>query len=516
MTYFAPVPLILPFVLLLGFKLTGLRASLISVLVAIGIAALIVWDPSQILQTNVEAMQRAIGISFGVLTVLFPGLLLYKFQSVTGNLEKIVDLLTSLIGSKELQVVTLVIGVSPFLEAISGFGVSVLLVAPLLVALGFSNLKAGILVLLSQISVPLGALGVGTMIGAQLADMPQNEVGQASLILSAPLPALFAVISLVVAFGVDSARRFAIPAILAGLAKATGDYYLTGFVGIEVAGSLSCLFVITFLVLYDVVAPTDAHENRTFRVDGAMRACLPYLFLILALVVTRIIPPIQTNLLAIWNVDVLGSGFSYPLLYMPGTFIFAAVLLAILVNRVSWNSIGLTSKQTVKQFIPAGLTILFFILLSQIMIVSGMVAQIAELGTFMGSAYVPFVPILGALGGWLTGSNSGGNAMFMPMQVEIANNIGISEHLVAGAQNGAASYGTMGSPARIALASATLADKKIEGDLTRRMFAFVVFGAVVIGMAFACFVAFGFSNWDQNDVVFTTKSICREDDRCWR
>lgn len=159
MIYFAPVPLILPFVLLLGLKQTGLRASLISALVAFLVAALIIGDLDQIVQTNADAMRRAIGISFGVLTVLFPGLLLYKFQSVTGNLEKIVHLLTSLIGSKELLVVTLVIGVSPFLEAISGFGVSVLLVAPLLVALGFTNLKAGILVLLSQISVPLGALG---------------------------------------------------------------------------------------------------------------------------------------------------------------------------------------------------------------------------------------------------------------------------------------------------------------------------------------------------------------------
>lgn len=493
MTYFAPVPLILPFVLLLGLKQTGLRASLISALVALVVAAIIIGDLDQIIRTNADAMRRAVGISFGVLTVLFPGLLLYKFQSVTGNLEKTVGLLTSLIGAKELQVVALVIGVSPFLEAISGFGVSVLLVAPLLIALGFSSLKAGILVLLSQISVPLGALGVGTMIGAQLAEIPQNDVGQVSLLLSAPLPALFAVVSLMVAFGTNSARRFALPAILAGLVKAIGDYYLAGYVGIEVAGSLSCLFVIATVVLYDVMSPKIAHEARAFRVDGAMRACLPYLFLILALVVTRIIAAIQVPLSKFWNVDILGSGFAYPLLYMPGTFVLASVVLAVLVNRVSWSAIDSTLRQTVKQFIPAGLTIFFFILLSQIMIVSGMVAQIAELGTHMGSAYVLLVPILGALGGWLTGSNSGGNAMFMPMQVEIAGNIGISENLVAGAQNASASYGTMGSPARIALAAATLSDKAIEGDLTRKMFAYVVLGAVVIGATFACLVAIGIS-----------------------
>lgn len=479
--------------MLLGLKQTGLQASLISALVAFGVAALIISDPAEIMHTNVEAMQRAVGISFGVLTVLFPGLLLYKFQSVTGNLEKIVELLTSLIGSKELQVVALVIGVSPFLEAISRFGVSVLLVAPLLVALGFSNVKAGILVLLSQISVPLGALGVGTMIGAQLGSLPQNEVGQVSLLLSAPLPALFAIISLVVAFNAGSARKYAIPAVLAGLIKAAGDYYLTGYVGIEVAGALSSLFVIAFVVLYDVFSPACSHKTRAFRVERAMRACFPYLFLILALVATRIIPFVQSYLSTIWTVDTLGSGFAYPLLYMPGTFVFAAVFAAILVNPVSWHTIGQTSLQTVRQFIPAGLTILFFILLSQIMIVSGMVTQIAELGTVMGSAYILFVPVLGALGGWLTGSNSGGNAMFMPMQVEIANKTGISETLVAGAQNGAASYGTMGSPARIALASATLSDKSIEGGLTRKMFAYVLAGAVVIGVVSTCFFALGFS-----------------------
>ncbi len=492
MTYFAPVPLILPFVLLLGLKQSGLRASLISTLVAILISAFVLWDPSEIIQSNAEALRRALGIAFGVLTVLFPGLLLYKFQAVTGNLQKIVDLLTRLISSKELQVVALVIGVSPFLEAISGFGVSVLLVAPLLIAIGFSNLKAGVLVLLSQISVPLGALGVGTMIGAQLAEIPQNDVGQVSLLLSAPLPALFAIAALIIGFDKSSAWRYAVPAIMAGVIKSIADYVLTGVIGIEVAGSLSCLFVIAFVVLYDANTAHKENKSKSLGVEDAMRACAPYLFLIVALVATRTIPAIQFALSNFWNVDILASGYSYPLIYMPGTFVLAAVLMAVLVNRVSRQVVGDVTQQTVKQFTPAGLTILFFILLSQIMIVSGMVTKIAEFGTYLGSVYVLFVPVLGALGGWLTGSNSGGNAMFMPMQVEIANNIGISDQLVAGAQNAAASYGTMGSPARIALASATLGDKSIEGQLTAKMFIYVVIGMAIIGLAFAITTWFEF------------------------
>jgi len=203
-------------------KQTGLRASIVSTIVAALMAVVIIGDTSLVFDTALDANNRALGISFGVLTVLLPGLLLYRFQAVTGNLEKIVEMLTNLISVKEIQVLTLVIGVSPFLEAISGFGVSVLLVAPLLVAIGFPNLKAGVLVLLSQISVPLGALGVGTLIGAQLAGIPENTVGQDSLLLSAPLPILFAFASLYVGFGRPQMLKFAIPALGAGLIK--GSY----------------------------------------------------------------------------------------------------------------------------------------------------------------------------------------------------------------------------------------------------------------------------------------------------
>ena len=489
MSYFAPVPLILPFLLLLSFKQTGLRASLLSTISAIAITVLMIWEPAHIAEIFLDSSRRASGIAFGVLTVLLPGLLLYNFQAFNGSLDKIITLLTYIIRCRELQVVTLVVGVSPFLEAISGFGVSVLLVAPLLTALGFSNLKSGILVLLSQISIPLGALGVGTTIGSQLADVSPNEIGQISLLLSAPLPAIFSVIALAVAFGRDRAGRYAVPAILAGSLKSCADFVLTGAVGVEVAGSLSGLLVIAFLILWERVFSRGRAPFTSSYPDNVLLACVPYIILIFLLLLTRTHSGIKSILSNIWTVEIFGSSFSYSLLYMPGTFIFIATLAAILANRPSWSEFFNIIRQTATQFVTPGLTIFTFILLSQIMIVSGMVVELAKYASVLGTPYIVLVSILGALGGWLTGSNSGGNAMFMPMQIEVANTVGLQKPIVAGAQNAAASYASMGSPARIVLVSATLSDTSIEKDLTRNMLYYVTFSTYLISFAFAVVLA---------------------------
>ncbi len=481
MIYLASVPLALPFLLLIVLKQSGLRTSIVSALAAIAVAGFFTADLADLWPIAVESSGNALAIAFGVLTVLFPGLLLYRLQAATGGLATIVSIIQDLFRTRELQVLALVIGASPFVEAISGFGVSVLVIAPILLGLGYSPLKTGILVLVSQISIPLGALGVGTMIGAQLASLPVDRVGVDSLILSAPLPALFALVTLWISGGRRSLVRYWFAALVCGAVKGVGDYYFANAVGIEVAGALASLLVLAVLLaLRRLYHSPKAKGERVAR--GALWSAVgPYAVLILSLLMTRIIPPIHDWLVSVWVLDPFGAGFTYPLLYIPGFWVAVAALSVVWINAMPAQDFRNTVLQTWKQFLPAATTIVFFLVIAQVMITSGMAETVANAGRILGTGYVFVAPILGALGGWLTGSNSGGNAMFMPLQVEVAQNLPLPLEWTAAVQNAAASYGTMASPARAALVSVTVGDTHIEGQLLGALIPYVVVSVVVIG-----------------------------------
>lgn len=547
MTLLAALPLTMPFVVLLLLKQNGLRASLASSLVALATALAFVPHWTDIGPLGLQATGQAIAIGVGVLTVLFPGLLLYRLQDSSGNMGVLTSLIRRHFPQEAIQLLALLIGVSPFVEAISGFGVSVLVVAPLLLALGYSPLHAGTLALLSQISVPLGALGVGTMVGAQLAGENTHLIGALSLLVSAPMPAICALLMLRVASRSEHAKSAARPfmgfwpvALLAGLVKSAGDYMLTLWFGVEVAGALSSLLTLAAIMLpgsrltirntpvttaqhaarashqhQDEAQPSEANtptrpaetvhqspgtpirENtagiapesiktasinatRTTDTQRNLAALGPYIFLITALLFTRGMAPLQNALQNTLVFEPFGAGFRYAPFYLPGFWVLLAALSVLVFNRMTLATLLRTTQACWKQFWPAGLTILFFLLLAQIMTLSGMAATLAQAGSQLGQGYAFIAPVLATLGGWLTGSNTGGNAMFVPLQVAAAEQVGLPAPDMVAMQNAAASYGTMGSPARATLVAATLADKSIEQPLVAVMIRYVLVATLVI------------------------------------
>jgi lactate permease len=84
-----------------------------------------------------------------------------------------------------------------------------------------------------------------------------------------------------------------------------------------------------------------------------------------------------------------------------------------------------------------------------------------------GGSYPAVAPVIGALGGWLTGSNAASNALFMPLQIEAARDLGVSEPLTAAAQNVSGSHASLLAPQRVILAATATGLLGREGDITR-------------------------------------------------
>ncbi|HEY8417164.1 MAG TPA: L-lactate permease [Limnochordales bacterium] len=99
---------------------------------------------------------------------------------------------------------------------------------------------------------------------------------------------------------------------------------------------------------------------------------------------------------------------------------------------------------------------LVFLALGVLMTHSGMAATLAAGATRIGGAYILLAPWIGGLGGFLTGSNTGANAMFAAAQAAAAEQLGLPVLALLAIQNVAASLLTMVSGPRVALARSLL------------------------------------------------------------
>jgi lactate permease len=157
------------------------------------------------------------------------------------------------------------------------------------------------------------------------------------------------------------------------------------------------------------------------------------------------------------------------LLYTPGFWVFVATLIAAPILGLDVAGFGRALLRTWRQFLPGAIAIISFLATAQIMLVSGMTATLGTAVATLGSNYRWLAPWLGALGGWLTGSNAGGNAMFALLQKEASKRAGVPVAWSMAAQNGAGSIATMVAPARAVLATTAANIPGKEGYLLRTL-----------------------------------------------
>ena len=121
-----------------------------------------------------------------------------------------------------------------------------------------------------------------------------------------------------------------------------------------------------------------------------------------------------------------------------------------------WYSRGLPTRE-VSQRVWSSWTMVasvtgLFIGLGILMAASGMAAFLARTLAQAGPVYLAVAPLVGALGGFITGSNSGANAMFATTQAEIARSLGVDVLGFIAIHNVAAAFLLMGSPGKIEMA----------------------------------------------------------------
>ncbi|MEJ7717614.1 MAG: L-lactate permease [Thermoleophilaceae bacterium] len=140
---------------------------------------------------------------------------------------------------REALALLVVLGVGPFFESVTGFGLAVVIGAPILLAAGFDPLRAAVLACWSQCAVPWGALGVGTTVGADLSGLEFGELSDVSALLSLPLFALYGLASLVLAGGAAALRRHGAEAVGLGILAGAATLGISVLLVPELSAALS-------------------------------------------------------------------------------------------------------------------------------------------------------------------------------------------------------------------------------------------------------------------------------------
>jgi len=153
------------FCLLLLFRHSAslLKISFFTLFITIIIALLFWYCPLSVVTTSLfQGLLTAIDILLIIFGAIF-FLEILKKNKVTESLALYLDNFSS---DLRIQVIMLAWFFENFLEGIAGFGTPSTVVAPLLIALGLSPLKAVVIALLgNSTSVPFGAVGTPIRIG---------------------------------------------------------------------------------------------------------------------------------------------------------------------------------------------------------------------------------------------------------------------------------------------------------------------------------------------------------------
>ncbi len=419
--------------LLAGMR--SLHAAIIGVLLAL--AAIALAFPLSSAQVW-GATQQWLPVLVEVLLIVGGGLLLSEVLRASGAQKALAQWILAQTGNGVGAVLLVVHGVTPFAESLTGFGIGITIGIPLLIHCGLPARKVAVIGLLGLCAVPWGSMGPGTLIAAKMANLPLDALGLASAYVSVIPFVVTGVVSAWLASDGNARANAVVQGIVSGLLLTAAVSFFNAAVGTAPAGALGALAMIVLHLWFGKrrARTTESADVQSARLEPiAQRGLAAYGVLLAGVLLVAVV------------IRVSGLPASSRYLASPALWLFVA---AAFFCR-GWPEKAALHKSFASWLQVAPVTGMF-ILLGVLLAVSGMATQLAHALAEGGRAYLFAAPFVGALGGFVTGSNTGANAMFAATQAEIATALGVSVLPFMAVHNVSAALLLMGSPGKIEMA----------------------------------------------------------------
>ncbi len=490
---------ILTLIVLMGvFKVPGDRSSLITLIVTIVIAVWYFGQPLQ--QTGLSFFYGALKALVPILLIILMAIYSYNVLLHTGKIEVLKAQFSSISSNKCIQVLLITWGFGGLLEGMAGFGTAVAIPAAILISLGFKPVFSALVSLIAN-SVPtaFGAVGVPVIVLAQETSLDVMKVAPAVV---AQLAVTMILVPIVIAQltvpGKKALPRNILIGTVIGAVSLAVQYLAARYIGPETPAILGSVAAIAVIILLGRIL-----DRRTARNSGTnttpsthrhstkeiLQAWAVYALIMLLILLTSPLLPLKDILAPVaetsigFNIGGETRTWSVQWLVQGGLLLFIGSFAGGLLQggkaggllRLLWKS----TVQLKKTFI----TVICLVGFSSIMETSGMINTLAvALATATGALYPLFAPAIGAIGTFLTGSDTSANILFGKLQAGVAEHIGADPVWISASNTAGATGGKIISPQSIAIATSACGQQGQEGRILKAALLYALGYVVITGI----------------------------------
>lgn len=199
---------------------------------------------------------------------------------------------------------------------------------------------------------------------------------------------------------------------------------------------------------------------------------------------------------------ILGQNWNYAILWSPGIVFIVVALITIAIHRMKGEAVKGAWADTGKQVSGAAIALLFGIATVNIFRYTNVSAPDAMDGSMLyvmargmadlaGQAYLAVAPLIGALGAFMSGSNTVSNTLFSSLQFETATLVALPQIFIVALQNNGGAIGNMICVNNVVSACATTGTVGREGKIIRSNAIPCVIYCLVVVIVFAVAILMG-------------------------
>jgi lactate permease len=523
----AVIPIAVIFILMVGFRFPAAKAMPYAFFVTL-LLALFAWETP--VNWIIASTLNGVVIALTIVLIVFGALALLFMLRESGALEVINRSFSYISPDRRIQTIIIAWLFMAFIEATAGFGAPLALVAPLLLSIGFPAMAAVMVTLVANSTpVSFGTVGVATIMGvgsslntpSVLNALAENgmtfqefihKIGVWTAIQhSVPgiLIPLIIVMLLTRYFGENKSVKEGLEvwpyAIFAGLgfvipylivAILLGPEFpslIGGFAGLAIVLPLTKAGFLVPKKIWDFpdrkkwdadwTGTISMQSNATDKKISILKAWTPYILIGLLLLVARVsFLPVSNWLKSVKFISprLFGTTVTteFEILGNPGIMPFLVIaLLCIPIFSMNRNQVGKAFRTAVKSIKSPLISLIFTVPMVRIMMQSGTnpnsylsmpVAMAQPMVQLFHGAWPLVDSFVGALGAFISGSNTVSNMLFSLFQYSIADHLKISHIVVVGLQNVGGALGNLINVQKVVTGCATVGLVGLEGLIIRR------------------------------------------------
>jgi lactate permease len=502
----AIVPIVLLFVLMLGFKMAGHLSALLTLIVTIALALFVApavgFAPDNFTLGGVgwAVIEGVLKAVFPILIIILMAIFSYNVLVESREIEVIKNQFTSFSDDDGVTVLMLVWGFGGLLEGMAGFGTAVAIPAAILISLGYKPLFSALVALIAN-TVPTGFGAVGVPVITLCNEVAPGGAASAELIREVStycvvqLSPLFIILPFVILTLTNHSKGAIVKNILlslwvGGVSLAT-QYIVAMFLGAETPAIIGSVAAILALIVYSrLFAPKKDKTNvKHYSLGETFRAWSVYLFILLFILLSGPLFPdinsfLKSHLVSHVALPIYADGttFNFGWISNAGLMLFLGSCIGGLVQGLSFHRLMVILARTLVNLRKTVVTIISLVSLASVMNYAGMIVVIASaLASVTGQLYPLFAPLIGAIGTFVTGSDTSSNILFAKLQANVAHQLSYADpNWLVGANTTGATGGKMISPQSIAIATAACNMQGRDGEILRAALPYAI-GYIVIG-----------------------------------